>query len=91
MRGTVTFLSRNRGIVVVQWDDGFAVVENLGGDLDVGDELDGDWDALGSETVRNLTKSDTLDVFLEGSLGSPGQAIAEAARMGGGYPANWRG
>ena len=84
MRGTVIYVSPNFAMAVVQHDDGFAVMEVLGGETARGDEVDGDWDAVGGETITNVTKGEKMDVFLEGSWGSQQTAIAKAARMGGG-------
>ncbi|MCW2246220.1 hypothetical protein M2352_001811 [Azospirillum fermentarium] len=84
--GAVIFISRNQGMVVVQHDDGFAVVELLGdeGELEVGDRVSGDWDALGGETIRASRLQRNMDVYMQGSWGFRDHAIRIARNTGGG-------
>ena len=83
-RGQVIFVSRNQGMIVVQHDDGFAVVELLGseGDLAVGDAVVGDWSALGREEVRAHGESHAA--YFQGNWGARQAAIDTARRTGGG-------
>lgn len=69
-QGRVIFVSRNGGMLVVQHDDGFALVEMIGdeGSIAVGDEVSGDWDALGGEPIR--CGDDTYDAYFQGSWGT---------------------
>lgn len=84
MQGHVIFVSRNRGMGVVQWSDGFTYMEFLDGEPEVGDLVEGDWDAVASEMILNKTQSCRMEVFLERTYGSKKTAIAEASRRGGG-------
>ncbi|TIN02388.1 MAG: hypothetical protein E5Y34_07875 [Mesorhizobium sp.] len=82
--GQVIFVSRNAGIIVVQHDDGYAVVELIGdeGSLGIGDRVKGDWDALGGEPL--FAGDETLDAYFQGSWGSRDTAIKIARNTGGG-------
>lgn len=83
-RGQVVFVSRNRGMIVVQHDDGFAVVELLGseGEFQVGDVIRGHWDELGSEPI--CKDGEEHDAYYQGNWGSPEMAITIARNTGGG-------
>ncbi len=80
--GTVIFVSANGGMAVVQHSDGFAVAEMLGDEVERGDSLVADWDALGSATVTNRTKGGRIEVYMQGSWGNREAAIALARRTG---------
>ena len=82
--GQVIFVSRNQGMIVVQHDEGFAVIEMLGseGSLEVGGAVRGDWSSSGSGTVR--ANGESYDVFFQGSWGSLDMAISIARSSGGG-------
>jgi hypothetical protein len=67
-------LLRGGGMALVRHDDGYAVAELFGDDIERGDHLSGDWEALGSEVVRNITQGGRIEVYLQGSW-----ARAEAA------------
>lgn len=71
-------------MIVVQHDDGYAVVELLGdeGSLSVGDRVKGDWDALGGEPL--FADGETLDACFQGSWGSRDAALQTARNTGGG-------
>lgn len=82
--GQVIFVSRNQGMIVVHHDDGFALVELLGGEgeLEVGVAVSGDWGASGPETIR--ANGRRYEVVLQGSWGSRDVAITNARNAGGG-------
>ncbi|GEM_PF-2162800 len=82
--GTVVFVSRNQGMIVVQHAQGFAVVELLGseGEIERGDQLRGDWLALGGETFWKA--SEAYDAYFQGCWGNGEAAVAMARRIGGG-------
>jgi len=82
--GTVVFLSANQSMVVVRHSDGYAVVELLGEAVEMGDQVAGDWEALGGETIFNRTQGARLDVFMQGTWGSVEIAVETARRTGGG-------
>jgi hypothetical protein len=82
--GQVVFVSRNGGMIVVHHDDGYAVVELLGdeGSLSVGEQVKGDWQALGGEPL--FAGGETLDAYFQGSWGSSDAAVQIARNTGGG-------
>lgn len=83
-QGRVIFVSRNGAMIVIQHDDGFALVELLGseGEIELGDEVRGKWDELGGEPIwRDREK---FDAYFQGSWGSAGAAIQIAKNTGGG-------
>lgn len=83
-RGHVIFVSKNQGMIVVQHDGGFALVELLGseGELAVGDAVVADWNALGREEFR--AHDESHDAFFQGNWGARQTAIDAARRAGGG-------
>ena len=82
--GRVVFVSRTQGMIVVQHEDGFTLVELLGdeGGIAVGDRVAGDWTAEGREPMR--TTSGVLDTYFQGCWGSAQAAVGVARRTGGG-------
>lgn len=78
--GTVVHLSPNQGMVVVQHDDGFTVVELIGneGDLELGDRLIGNWEDDGGETIRVPRLQANFDVYMQGTWASKADAIRVA-------------
>lgn len=82
--GTVIFVSRNQGMIVVQHAQGFSVVELLGGEGEIerGDQLRGDWLALGGETIRK--GGEDYDAYFQGCWCSVDSAVAMARHIGGG-------
>lgn len=82
--GSVIFVSRNYGMIVVQHDQGFSVVELLGGEGEIqrGDQLRGDWLALGGESFWK--DGEAYDAFFQGCWGNPSAAIQIARNTGGG-------
>jgi len=83
-QGQVVFISRNQGMIVVQHDDGFAVVELLGseGEFSNGDVVRGDWGALGGEPIFKC--GDEHDAYFQGSWGAVTRAVSIARKTGGG-------
>lgn len=67
--GQVIFVSPNGGMLVVRHEDGFALVEMIGdeGAISVGDDVRGDWDALGGEPIR--CRGHSYDAYFQGSWG----------------------
>lgn len=66
MTGTVTEINQNRGMVAVQTEENFTILELTEEGIDVGDRLS--WTAihpLGSETIRNLTQGRTVNVYFQ--------------------------
>ena len=82
--GQAIFVSRNQAMIVVQHDDGFAVIELLGGEgaLEVGVAVRGDWNVSGSGTIR--ANGESYEVLFQGSWGSRDIAISIARKSGGG-------
>lgn len=82
--GQVVFVSRNGGMIVVQHDDGFALVELLGseGEFQRGDEVRADWDGLGGEPIYKDRQRH--DAYFQGSWGQWQTPVRVAQQMGGG-------
>lgn len=68
--GICVDLFRQRSMALVQHSGGYCVAELLSDEVSKGDRLQGDWNALGSERVRNLTQGCWQEVYLQGSWGS---------------------
>lgn len=83
-RGQAVFVSRNGGMVVVQHEEGFTLVEMLGdeGEVAVGDVLSGDWTATAGETMRG--NGTEYDAYFQGCWGSAAIPVQMARQMGGG-------
>jgi hypothetical protein len=65
-------------MLVIQHEDGYALVELLGseGTVAKGDIVSGDWDALGGEPLFH--EGEELDAYFQGSWGSKEAAIRAA-------------
>ena len=68
-KGCVVFSSRAGGMLVVQSEHGFTLVEMLGqeGDVVVGDVVRGNWDAEGGEPL--FRGRDRFDAYFQGTWG----------------------
>ena len=74
--GTVIYASRNMGMLVIQHEDGFTLLEMLGseGEIEIGDQVGhSDWTALGGERVR--CRGELYDVYFQGCWSDPNQAV----------------
>lgn len=82
--GTVVFVSRNGGMIVVQHGRGFTLAELLGGEGEIerGDELRGDWMSLGGESLYKA--GEEYDAVIQNIYGRVDDAVMAARRMGGG-------
>jgi hypothetical protein len=82
--GTVIFVSRNGGMLVVQHDQGLTLIELLGGEGEIehGDRVRGDLMSLGGETFYK--HGEAYDGFVQNIYGSAHAAVEAARRMGGG-------
>ena len=82
--GRVIFVSRNYGMLVVEHDQGFSVVELLEskGDIEREDRLKADWSTLGGETLYK--GGEPYDAYFQNCFGNPAAAIRMARNMGGG-------
>lgn len=66
MTGIVEFTNPRRGMAAVRTAEGYSIVEMLGDDVEIGDELS--WRAqnpLGGATIRNLTQGTEMEVFFQ--------------------------
>ncbi|MDO0944617.1 hypothetical protein [Chromohalobacter israelensis] len=68
MRGKVIGINHNRGLIAIQVDEGdITVAEMLGGySVELGDVIRGDLETVAGETFYNITKSEEMEVFVEG-------------------------
>lgn len=82
--GRVIFVSGNQGMLVVQHEDGFAVVELLGseGEFEVGDHVRGNWSALGGEPIHK--DGQEHDAYFQGVWPGLQAAVHIARKTGGG-------
>lgn len=82
--GTVIFVSRNGGMIVVQHDQGFTLAELLGGEGEIerGDSVRGSMMSLGGETFYK--DGEAYDAFVQNIYERADAAVAAARRMGGG-------
>lgn len=78
MKGIVTLLNPTRGLAAVETDSGFTVFEILevSCSIELGDEVCGDLESQGGEILNNITKTETMDVFIEGVMCSKENAIS---------------
>ena len=66
MRGTVTMINHARGFAAIELKDhGHTVVELLGDELELGDEVDGALDALGDQTLTRVSTRSRIAVIVQ--------------------------
>jgi hypothetical protein len=81
--GRIVFASQNSAMLVVRHEDGYALIEMLGdeGAIVLGDEVLGDWDALGGEPI--YCQGSRYDAYFQGTWGSPDAPVKMARSCGG--------
>jgi hypothetical protein len=66
MRGIITEINAQRGMVSVKTDNGFSIFELLSHEnINVGDKLEWNTDALGDCQVKNITQDETIEVYFQ--------------------------
>ncbi|MDR4484610.1 MAG: hypothetical protein R3B95_15595 [Nitrospirales bacterium] len=77
MKGTIELISSRQGMVGVRTEkEEFSVLELLGSySPEVGDVITGNLEILGEETVKNVTKGESWDVFIQDIHGSKQIAV----------------
>ncbi|WP_457571530.1 hypothetical protein [Desulfovulcanus sp.] len=65
MKGIVRAINPRKGMVAVETSLGYSILELLGDDVEIGDIISGNLDSLGSETVRNETQMENIEVFIQ--------------------------
>ena len=67
MRGKVIWIDpTNSELIKVQIDGSYvALIELLCHEVEIGDEIKGNLDSLGCETLYNVTQNEELDVSIE--------------------------
>ena len=71
MQGIVHTINRRRGMFIVQFDGGFAVFELLDGiDINPGDHISGDLEALGGEELLHLGHREFFSAYGQSGPGS---------------------
>lgn len=66
MAAHVVAVNPRKGFVAVQTSSGITVFELIGAyEVNVGDTIRGDFEALGGETYYNVTEGEELDVFVQ--------------------------
>ena len=72
MTGEVKIINPQRGMVAAWTDDGYSIIELLGDEVEMGDQLR--WSGstpLGGETIWNVTQGVEMDVFMQDHHVSP--------------------
>ena len=80
--GQVVFIAVNNAeVIVVEHDDGFAVVELVGNEerLARGDRVTGDWSRLGQDSM--MFGSRKLSAYYQGSLPTLDEAVTMARKV----------
>lgn len=67
MKGKVIWIDpTNSELIKVQIDGSYvALIELLGHEVELGDEIKGDLESLGRETLYNITQQEELEVSIE--------------------------
>lgn len=67
MKGIVKSMNPHRGFAAVELDTGYSVLEifEVSTSLELGDVISGPLESLGGETVKNVSKNETYDVFIQ--------------------------
>ncbi|MCX5812531.1 MAG: hypothetical protein NT178_08305 [Proteobacteria bacterium] len=66
MKGIVRFLNLQNGLAAVETNEGFTVFEvRQRCALDIADEITGPLDSSGEETLHNVTKEESFDVWIK--------------------------
>jgi hypothetical protein len=63
MKGVVTLVNEEKGLMSVQTDQGFCIVRLLDNyDIDPGDMLEGGFAQTGRETIKNISQIEDIHV-----------------------------
>lgn len=66
MRGVVHGIGRKNGLLAILTDSRrYTIAESVGGAVNVGDEVEGPLDCLGSQQLTNVTRKRELAVFVK--------------------------
>lgn len=66
MRAVVSMLNLSRGMLAVETNNGYTIIEILDSSIpELGDILSGDLDSLGSETLINISKNEVIDTYIQ--------------------------
>lgn len=66
MKGIVVGINLKRGLIAVDVDGDYTIVELLGGyDVNVGDAITGNLHNLGGEILINRTSGEKMDTFIQ--------------------------
>lgn len=78
MKGIIKLINPSRGWAAVKIDSGYTVFEILEGPfaIELGDEISGDLESHGGETLKNITKSEAMNVYIQGIMCSREHAIS---------------
>jgi hypothetical protein len=67
MNGRVVGINCNKGFIAIDTGSGISVVELLGGyDVEMGDKISGDLEALGGESLYNISQQEEMDTYIQG-------------------------
>lgn len=82
MKGCVALINRRTGMFAVDLDDdGYTVVEPLGGNtVAIGDVISGALDMLGSEMLVNETQRERIDAIIQAIYCTRQNAVAMLAQ-----------
>lgn len=77
MKATVVLVNETRGMVAAKTEDGeYSIFELLGSyEIAVGDVVSSsDFHSMGGEKYKNLTKNESMDVYVQNVVGNLEQA-----------------
>lgn len=75
MKGRVIEVNQTRGMIAIETDGGITVAELLDSDdIEVGEEVSGDLEAHGGETLRKVSTNEQIEVYIQGVHCSPANA-----------------
>jgi hypothetical protein len=81
MHGIVKDLSRNKQRVAVLTDYGYTVFDIEYGEVSVGDQISGNLDDHGSQSLTNQTTRQPLSVYIEAIQATPSSARSLLSRI----------
>lgn len=66
MRAHVISVNPRTGRVVADYNDGQRCqIDIISGDIELHDELVGDFESLGDQKIRNITQNTTVEVYID--------------------------
>ncbi len=73
--GSCVKIFHGGGMALIKHDDGFAVAELTGDEIELGDQLRGDWEELGETKIFNTTQNCHQEVYFQGTWATAEYAL----------------